>query len=288
MMSKITPWLLASRPKTLLVALAVILLGQTLALHDASDSFSYFIAVSCVLCCFSLQVAVNFANDYFDAIKGIDGNDRVGPVRAVQNGLIQPAAMRRAIIIMCILASLSGGYLIILGGWPFVLLGLLSLAGVYLYSGGPKPIASNAMGEIAVFLYFGWLAVIGSYYLQTELLSWTVFIPASEIGLLVAAIMLVNNIRDIDTDNASGKFTLATRLGEGRSKQLYYLLMLFPTALLFLDSYQPGLLFVLLPLQLGLCWLMHKRSGAALNVQLAQTSLSVLLWAVFYTASLLS
>lgn len=286
-MIKLTPWLLVIRPKTLFVALAVILLGQTLAFYDAGARFSYFVAGLCMLCCMALQIAVNLANDYFDGKNGIDGDDRLGPDRAMQKGLIQPSAMRYGIIVMCLIAICSGSYLLYIGGWPFVLLGLLSLAGVYLYSGGPKPLASHGLGEVAVFLYFGWLAVVGSYYLQTGVLNASVFVPASEIGLLVAAIMLVNNTRDIASDSASQKFTLATRLGVTASKQLYCLLIMLPSVLLLLDDYQSWWMLLLLPVQLGLCRSIYLRSGRELNLQLAQTSLCVLLWALLYSVFLL-
>lgn len=148
----------------------------------------------------ALQIAVNLSNDYFDGKSGVDGEDRLGPDRALQKGLISAAHLRFGIIAMCLLAIVSGSYLIYVGGWPYVVLGILSLVGVYIYSGGPRPLASHGLGEVAVFLYFGWLAVVGSYYLQTQVLTFDVFIPASQVGFVVVAIMLVNNIRDVVSD----------------------------------------------------------------------------------------
>ena len=286
-MTTLSSWFLVTRPKTLLVALAVILLGQTLAWVDSPVNFSFYIATLCMVCCMALQIAVNLSNDYFDGKSGVDGDDRLGPDRALQKGLISAAHLRLGIIAMCLLAIVSGSYLIYVGGWPYVVLGILSLVGVYIYSGGPRPLASHGLGELAVFLYFGWLAVVGSYYLQTEVLTFAVFIPASQVGFLVVAIMLVNNIRDVASDFRAQKFTLATRLGVKASKHLYCLTVLLPSLLLVIDSYQGLLMLLLLPVQLALCIVIYQRDGKQLNAQLAQTSMLVLLWGGLYSVDLM-
>lgn len=286
-MTTLSAWFLATRPKTLLVALAVILLGQTLAWVDSPVNFSFYIATLCMICCMALQIAVNLSNDYFDGKSGVDSEDRLGPDRALQKGLISAEHLRFGIIAMCVLAIVSGSYLIYVGGWVYVLLGVLSLIGVYVYSGGPRPLASHGLGEIAVFLYFGWLAVVGSYYLQTQVLIIDVFVPASQIGFLVVGIMLVNNIRDIASDRRAHKFTLATRLGAKKSKHLYCLVILLPSALLIVDSYQEMLMALLLPVQFALCMAIYQRDGKKLNLQLAQTSMVVLLWGGLYAIDLI-
>ncbi|QUM85918.1 1,4-dihydroxy-2-naphthoate octaprenyltransferase [Moritella sp. 28] len=285
-MNSLSSWFLVTRPKTLLVALAVILLGQTLAWVDSPHNFSFYIAILCMICCMTLQIAVNLSNDYFDGKNGVDGDDRLGPARALQKGLISAEHLRAGIITMCILAIVSGCYLIYVGGWIYVLLGLLSLVGVYIYSGGPRPLASHGLGEVAVFLYFGWLAVVGSYYLQVQVLTIDVFIPASQIGFLVVAIMLVNNIRDITSDRRAKKFTLATRLGVKASKHLYCITMLLPSLLMTVDSYPVLIMILVLPVQLALCIAIYQRNGKQLNLQLAQTSMTVLLWGILYSADL--
>lgn len=285
-MTTLSSWFLVTRPKTLLVALAVILLGQTLAWFDSPVNFSFYIAILCMVCCMALQIAVNFSNDYFDGKSGVDGDDRLGPDRALQKGLISAAHLRLGIIVMCFVAIVSGCYLIYIGGWAYVVLGLLSLLGVYVYSGGPRPLASHGLGEVAVFLYFGWLAVVGSYYLQTQVLTFGIFIPASQIGLLVVAIMLVNNIRDVASDRRAQKFTLATRLGVKASKHLYCMTLLLPSLLLLVDHYQGLVMLLLLPVQLALCIAIYQRDGKQLNTQLAQTSMLVLLWGAFYAVDL--
>lgn len=281
---------ISARPRTLLVSIAVILLGQVLAsrdleLYSLTASLDITIALFSLICCCFLQISVNLANDYFDDKAGIDGPERLGPIRASQAGLLSHQQLLIAIFSASLIAIISGLYLIFKGGWLFVLLGLISLAGVYAYSGGRKPLASNALGELAVFLFFGWLAVMASYYLQTSHFSWALLFPASEIGLLVAAIMLVNNVRDISTDSLAGKKTLAVHLGPIKSRMLYNLLLLVPFISLPFNPYLPWLNTVFLPLHLGLCWLMNKRTGQQLNLQLGQTSLLVLLWALGYCFS---
>ncbi len=274
------------RPKTLIIAFAVIFLGQLLAYFDLSraniTTFDFTIVAACLSCCLCLQIAVNLANDYFDFKAHVDGPNRLGPKRALQSNLISPSQLKKIIFGFCLFAIFSGGYLVYRGGWIFALLGILSLLGVYAYSGGKKSIASTGLGEVAVFFYFGWIAVIGSYYLQTGSFFWNLFIPASEIGCLIAAVMLVNNIRDITSDFAAGKVTLACRLGPSNSRWLYAVLLLLPFILLPFNPYLPWLNSVLLPLHLSLSWLIRKRTGRELNTQLGQTSLLVLLWALGY------
>lgn len=280
----------SARPKTLLVSVAVILLGQTLAWHDLQLEagfyfFSSSTALFCFISCCFLQISVNLANDYFDGKAGIDQPNRLGPIRPSQAGTLSQHHLLMAIMGSSLIAVISGLYLVYLGGWLFLLLGLLSLVGVYSYSGGRMPLASNALGELAVFLFFGWLAVMASYYLQTFNFTFALLFPASEIGLLVAAIMLVNNIRDISTDQRASKMTLAVRLGREKSIFLYCVCLLVPFLSIPFNPYLPWLNTVLSPLHFYLCWVIRKRSGSVLNVQLAQTSLIVFLWALAYLVS---
>jgi len=283
---------ISARPKTLVVSIAVILLGQLLAARDIelyqyTDGLDMSIALLCLLCCCFLQISVNLANDYFDNKSGIDSSARLGPLRASQAGLISSQQLLTALFITSSIAVITGLVLILKGGWLFFFLGLISLAGVYTYSGGKKPLASNALGEIAVFLFFGWLGVMASYYLQTSHFNWRLFFPASEIGVLIAAIMLVNNIRDISTDSLAGKKTLALHLGPIKSRMLYSVLLLLPFISIPFNPYLPWLNTALFPLHLGLCWLIRKRTGKRLNLQLSQTSLLVMLWALGYVFSFL-
>ena len=281
------------RAKTLLVAFAVILLGQSLAWHDLqytqNQALDYFLASIILICCLFLQISVNLANDYFDGLTGIDTDARLGPKRATQSGLIKPSTMRYAIILTTSIACICGVYLIIKGGEVFFLLGLLSLFGVYAYSGGKKPLASLGLGEVAVFLYFGYLAIMASYVLQTEQFHVQLFMPATQVGLLIAAIMLINNIRDIESDKAAGKYTLAVRIGDAYARKLYGIFMLTPFLLIPFDNYQPYVNFLLLPcaLYLSIKIQQEKTQGTLFNQYLGQTSLLVFAWSVFYSLSLI-
>ncbi len=281
------------RAKTLLVAFAVILLGQSLAWHDLqytqNQALDYFLASIILICCLFLQISVNLANDYFDGLTGIDTAARLGPKRATQSGLIKPSTMRYAIVLTTSIACICGVYLIIKGGEVFFLLGLLSLFGVYAYSGGKKPLASLGLGEVAVFLYFGYLAIMASYVLQTEQFHVQLFMPATQVGLLIAAIMLINNIRDIESDKAAGKYTLAVRIGDAYARKLYGVFMLTPFLLIPFDNYQPYVNFLLLPcaLYLSIKIQQEKTQGTLFNQYLGQTSLLVFAWSVFYSLSLI-
>ncbi len=280
----------AIRPKTLVISFAVILLGQVLAWHDlslTSNPLNPVITLLCFCCCIFLQIAVNLANDYFDHISGVDSQDRLGPQRSIQSGSFSLTKLKHLIIIFSLLATATGSYLIFIGGWLFLILGLLSLFGIYIYSGSQYSLAAHSLGEVAVFFYFGWLAVIGSYYLQLEQLHWGLLYPATEIGALVAAVMLVNNIRDMSSDKLAGKVTLAYHLGPINSRALYSFLLLIPFILLPFNPYLPWINSVLLPLHLALCLLIRKRSSQQLNTQLVQTSFIILFWSMAYIFSFL-
>lgn len=283
----------AIRVKTLFVAFSVIIVGQSLAWHDLKQInnllFDPYLALIILICCLFLQISVNLANDYFDALSGVDTAERLGPQRAVESGKITPSTMRNAIFVTTSIASLCGLYLIFKGGWSFLFLGLLSLFGVYAYSGGKKPLASLGLGEVAVFLYFGYLAIMASYVLQTHVFNTQLFFPATQMGLLIAAIMLVNNIRDIQSDALAGKFTLAVRIGDQPARWLYCAFIAMAFLLIFIDRYQPYYNFLLLPAGIFLCTKIQqqKTQGAAFNKYLGLTSMLVLAWSLLYSISLI-
>ncbi|MGB1261866.1 MAG: 1,4-dihydroxy-2-naphthoate octaprenyltransferase [Cognaticolwellia sp.] len=286
-------WWLAIRPKTLLASIGPILLGTGLASSETSLHLGLFCTT--LACAVLLQISVNLANDLFDSLSGVDTPQRLGPVRAVQSGLISISAIKVTLSLACSAAIACGLYLIVVGGWPIVLLGLLSLVGVFAYSAGPWPLASNALGEVTVLIFFGWVAVLGSFYLQTGFITPEAFAFATCAGLYSSAIMLVNNIRDISTDQQAGKVTLAVVLGDQNAR--YALALVISTALiihLILALTVLPLLwlsFVLLLLPSGI--LIRKgftQHGQALNQLLAQVAqlgflycLSVgLLWFIVY------
>ncbi|QYJ91293.1 1,4-dihydroxy-2-naphthoate polyprenyltransferase [Shewanella halotolerans] len=281
------PWILATRPRTLPAAIGPILVGNALAL--SLTQFSWLIAATSMLCALLLQIAVNLANDYFDFKSGIDTEERLGPVRVTQSGLLDPSKVRNAMIACLVLALLVGSLLIYHGGWPIAILAAASILGALGYSGGPYPLASHGLGEVAAFIFFGLVAVVGSYYLQAHDTSVAAWILGSAIGLFNAAVMLVNNTRDIPTDAKAGKHTLAVKIGEGQARVLYQALVYLPFALViggFLLGTLPGLPVLLGGLSLVLARKLNSEfsqtSGAALNPLLGRTAkLTVIFSALF-------
>lgn len=217
--SRFRAWVLASRPKTLGAAVAPVLVGTGLAAHDGVTAWGPALAalVGAVL----IQIATNLANDYYDFLRGGDTEDRVGPVRVTQAGLLPPATVRTGMVVTLGLALLVGVYLVWVGGWPVVWIGLASLACAVLYTGGPFPLAYHGLGDVFVFVFFGLVAVGGTYWVQG--LAWPpgALLAGCAMGALNTAILVVNNLRDIETDAVAGKRTLAVRLGVGGTRAEY-------------------------------------------------------------------
>lgn len=227
-------WLETARPKTLPLALATILIGSALAYH--SGSFSWAITLLCLLTATLLQVLSNFANDYGDHQKGSDTAERIGPLRGIQQGAISPAQLKKALL-MLVVASLISGTALIFTAYrsvgdliAFTLLGITAVICAITYTVGAKPYGYMGLGDISVFMFFGLLAVGGTYYLQTHSLHWSVFLPAFACGLLSTAVLNINNLRDIEQDRKVGKNTLAVRLGAQKGR-VYHCLLLAAAAL---------------------------------------------------------
>lgn len=209
-------WLGATRPRTLPAAVAPVVLGSALAWSEAK--FDWRAALLCL--CFALlaQIAANFANDYFDFLKGADTAKRVGPKRAVAAGLISPQAMRNATIGISITGFLLGLGLLPFGGWPLLVVGVLSILCAIAYTGGPFPLAYNGLGDVFVFIFFGLVAVCGTYYVQTEEIGMASILGAISLGGLASNLLVANNYRDMETDREAGKRTLVVLLGRGFAK----------------------------------------------------------------------
>jgi 1,4-dihydroxy-2-naphthoate octaprenyltransferase len=209
-------WLAATRPRTLPAAVAPVLVGSALAWNGG-----FFRPLAAVLCLgFALlaQIAANFANDYFDFVKGADTKARVGPRRAVAAGLVSPSAMRRATLLTCVAAFLLGLGLVPFGGWPLVIVGVTSLLCAVAYTGGPYPLGYHGLGDLFVFIFFGLVAVCATFYVQAELFTLDSVLCAVPIGLLAVNILVANNYRDAETDREAGKRTLVVRFGRGFAK----------------------------------------------------------------------
>ncbi|MFN2617837.1 MAG: 1,4-dihydroxy-2-naphthoate polyprenyltransferase [Thermoleophilaceae bacterium] len=212
-------WLMAARPRTLPAAVAPVLVGTALA--GSEDVFRPLAFVAALIGSVFIQIGTNLANDYSDARRGADTEDRLGPVRVTAGGLMPPRQVLVGTYVAFGMAVAAGLYLAAVAGWELLLVGIASILAGVLYTGGPRPYGYAGLGELFVFLFFGVVAVVGSYYVQTEDLRWEAFALAAPVGLLAAAILVVNNVRDIDTDRRAGKRTLAVRLGRGRGRHLY-------------------------------------------------------------------
>jgi 1,4-dihydroxy-2-naphthoate octaprenyltransferase len=269
-------WWLAMRPATLTASAAPVLVGTGAAWADGK--FAIWPAIAALVGASLLQVGANFANDVFDFERGADTHDRLGPQRATQQGWISAGQMKRAMWLAFAGALLTGIYLTAEAGWPVMALGLTSIAAAYLYTGGPKPYGYLGLGDLAVFVFFGFGAVAGTYFVQAHSVSILAWLASIPIGALATAILVVNNLRDIETDARAGKNTLAVRLGD-RTTRGYYLLLLAVAYLVPALLWWRGLAdaWVLLPwfslpLALRLARRMRHERGLALNGCLVRTA----------------
>ena len=221
-MAPLQVWVEAARPRTLPASVAPVLVGTAAgaragdSLHLDAVRFALVIVVA-----LAVQVAVNDANDYFDGVRGVDTVQRAGPRRAVASGLVSPGAMRIAIGLAMAVAAGAGVTLAALVSWWLLLVGAAAFLALLGYSGGPRPYASAGLGEVFVFVFFGLVATLGSSYVQHSALPATAWIAAAATGVLAVAILVVNNLRDVPTDAVAGKRTLAVRIGEARTRQLF-------------------------------------------------------------------
>ncbi len=227
-MSRHRLWILASRPRTLTAAMAPVLLGTGLAVGH--DTFRLGPAIAALFGALLIQVGTNLANDYYDHLRGGDTEDRVGPVRVTQAGLLPPKAVRNGAFLVLGLALALGVYLVWVGGLPILLMGLASLACAVAYTGGPFPLAYHGLGDVFVFLFFGLVAVGGTYWVQALAYSPEAFLGGAGMGAMATAILVVNNLRDIETDARVGKRTLAVRMGPTATKAEFALLLLIALA----------------------------------------------------------
>jgi 1,4-dihydroxy-2-naphthoate octaprenyltransferase len=285
-------WLMAARPRTLPAAVAPVLVGTALA--ATGDTFRPLSFVAAMLGAVFIQIGTNLSNDYSDARRGADTEDRLGPVRVTAGGLVPPRQVLLATYGSFAAAVLAGSYLIATAGWELLAVGAASILAGVLYTGGPRPYGYEGLGEVFVFLFFGVVAVTGSYFAQVERLDWEALVLAVPVGLLASAILVVNNVRDLETDRRAGKRTLAVRLGRERTRRLYVAMLgaAFLTAPLpwVLGSLSPWLLLVLLaaPLVSPLVRTVRTRTdGPALNGALAGTGLLQLVFCLLLSAGLL-
>lgn len=291
--SAVRIWVLAARPHTLPVGLAPVLVGAALAINQ--DAFSIVPFLAALLGALFIQVGANLSNDYSDARRGADTEDRLGPVRVTAGDLIPPRQVLVATWVSFGLAGLCGLYLIITVGWVILAIGAASIVAGLLYTGGPRPYGYEGLGEVFVFLFFGLVAVTGTHYVLAERFDTTALALAVPVGLMASAVLVVNNVRDIDTDRRAGKRTLAVRLGRERTRAMYagMLALAYVLTVLFgfvLDQLSPAVALVLLsaPLAIQLARAVQTHvDGPTLNRALAGTGRLELVFCVLLSAGVL-
>lgn len=286
-------WIKAARPKTLPAALAPVAVGTCLAAGPA-NTFSLPILIATIVGALFIQIGTNLSNDYSDARRGADTEDRLGPVRVTAGGLVPPKYVLYATWIAFAIAALAGVYLVIEAGWQLLVIGAASIVAGVLYTGGPRPYGYVGLGEVFVFLFFGVVAVTGSYFVQTKDVTWEAVALSVPVGLLACSLLMVNNIRDIDTDRRAGKKTLAVRLGRARMRRIFSYTLLLAFALIPLIWIASGLTawinlaLLALPLQPPLARAVRDRTdGAALNQALADSARLELVFCVLLSVGLL-
>jgi 1,4-dihydroxy-2-naphthoate octaprenyltransferase len=286
---------MAARPRTLPAGVAPVLVGTAYA--GTLGTFRPLTFVATLLGAIFIQIGANLSNDYSDARRGADTEDRLGPVRVTAGGLVPPKQVLTATYIAFGLAVLVGVYLIVTSGWQLLLVGAASILAGVLYTGGPRPYGYEGLGEVFVFLFFGVVAVSGTFFAQTKHLTWESFVLAVPVGLLAVAILMVNNVRDLETDRRAGKKTLAVRLGRDRARAgyavtVYLAFLTAPVAWLAGgDGLSPWLLlaWLALPLAAPIVRLVrNKVDGPSLNGALARTGQLQLVFCVLLSAGLLA
>jgi 1,4-dihydroxy-2-naphthoate polyprenyltransferase len=285
-------WLMAARPRTLPAAIAPVLVGTALA--GFGHVFHPLRFLAALLGAVFIQVGTNLSNDYSDARRGADAEDRLGPVRVTAGGLVPPKQVLIATYVSFGLAVLAGVYLIVVAGWLLLVIGAASILAGVLYTGGPRPYGYEGLGELFVFLFFGVVAVAGSFFVQVEHLEWEAFALSVPVGLLAAAILVVNNIRDIDSDRRASKRTLAVRLGRARTRWLFastvYLAFLLAPVTWVFGPVKPWVMLTWLALPLAAAVVRIVRThtdGPSLNGALARSGMLQLVFCVLLSAGLL-
>ena len=269
-------WWTAIRSRTLSLAISPVLVGTALAWSDGV-TLHWPALLAAMACALLIQIGTNLHNDVVDFERGNDRPDRIGPLRVTAAGWLSPRTMHRATTWTFGLAALLGLYLVTLGGWPILLVGVASLLAGWAYSGGPRPVSHTPLGEVFVLVFFGWVAVAGSYWLQTLQFSLDAVLCGTVLGLPAAAVLLVNNYRDLEDDVRTGRQTLVALLGRPAAQVAYAVMMLLPFAmelLLALRGHWGALLALLvLPYSVRLTQqLKQGTSGVALNALLAATA----------------
>ena len=283
-------WMMAIRPKTLPAGAVPVIVGTALAIADGT--FLPAAALVALLCALGIQVATNFINEIYDFRKGADTAERLGPTRTVAAGLISEKTMTVVSVLLLLVVFLMGLYLVYLAGWPILFIGLLSMFFAWAYTGGPYPIAYSGLGDLFVFVFFGLVAVGGTYSVQAMDITFPVLTAAIAPGIFSVNILLVYNIRDIDTDRKVGKMTLPARIGGGNARWLYLGLTIvayFVPVWMWMTGYPVWVLlaWLTIPLAIRQVKLLFGGEGRALNAVLAGTGKVMTVYGILFSAGLL-
>lgn len=285
---------MAARPRTLPAAIAPVLVGTAAAVQWYGSLPRWGAFLAALVGSIFIQIGTNLANDYSDAKRGADTADRLGPVRVTASGMVTPQRVMTATWIAFAVAVACGIYLTTVAGWVILVIGVFSIAAGVLYTGGPRPYGYAGFGEVFVFLFFGLVAVNGSYFVQLEELDALPLGLSISIGFIATAIIVVNNVRDVETDRRAGKNTLAVRIGRENAVRLYLMLigggfMVLPIALVAGDaSLLPMIGLFAAPMAIKPTkTLAERRDGPALNGVLAQTGALLGVFSLLVTAGLL-
>lgn len=286
-MATTTQWIAGARPRTLPASVVPVVIGTGVAVAEGHPV--WWRAVLALVVSLLLQIGCNFANDYSDGIRGTD-DGRVGPMRLVGSGAAAPRTVKLAAFASFGVAALAGLVLVAVSSWWLLLVGAAAIAAAWFYTGGSKPYGYRALGEVSVFVFFGLVAVVGTAYVQTEHLTWLSVASCVPIGLLIVALLVVNNLRDIPTDAEAGKHTLGVVLGEPRTRVLYIACLLVPFAVVAaLAVARPWVLLALVALPLAVPSVRTVASGAtgpALIPALGATGKIQIAFGVLFTAGL--
>ena len=279
-------WIMASRPRTLTAAIVPVVVGTAVAVRDRV--FNPWVALAALFSAVMIQIGTNLANDLFDFKKGADTHTRLGPTRVTSAGLLTPGEVEIGMWVVFGLAAASGLYVIVAGGWPILVIGVASILAGIAYTAGPFPLGYNGLGDLAVFIFFGLVAVMGTYYAQARAMTLDAGLAAVPVGVLTTAILVVNNVRDADTDREAGKRTVAVLLGRGAARAEYAVLLALayaiPLALWLLRGASAWALLPLLtlPVAVPLARVVITTEGPALNRALTGTAQLLALYGVLF------
>lgn len=289
--SKFDAWILASRPKTLPAAVMPVIVGTSIAIHD--NKFNFLASLVALICALLIQIGTNLVNDLYDFLKGTDKKERLGPKRAAASGLLSVYELKIGIIISFALSFLLGIYLIYLAGWFILLIGVLSIIAGIIYTAGPFPLAYNALGDVASFIFFGFIGTIGTYYVQAKEITAFVFWSSVPVGALITNILVVNNYRDKDEDKQNGKKTLAVIFGDKFARIQYLIFMIVSYSILivvyftFKKSIWVFLPLLSLPISIKLIKMIFSLKGKELNKTLELTAKLSALYGLLFAIGIL-